>query len=147
MERTFIMIKPDGVQRGMVGEIVNRFERKGFKIVGAKFMQVSQELAEAHYSQHSERPFFGELVNFITSSPVFAMVLEGDNIIAAARVMMGATNPVEASPGTMRGDLAVSIGMNMIHGSDSSESADREINLWFDAKELTSYDLANGKWV
>jgi nucleoside-diphosphate kinase len=141
------MIKPDGVQRGMVGEIVNRFERKGFKIVGAKFMQVSQELAEAHYSQHSERPFFGELVNFITSSPVFAMVLEGDNIIAAARVMMGATNPVEASPGTMRGDLAVSIGMNMIHGSDSSESADREINLWFDAKELTSYDLANGKWV
>jgi len=147
VERTFIMIKPDGVQRGMVGEIVNRFERKGFKIVGAKFMQVSQELAEAHYSQHSERPFFGELVNFITSSPVFAMVLEGDNIIAAARVMMGATNPVEASPGTMRGDLAVSIGMNMIHGSDSSESADREINLWFDAKELTSYDLANGKWV
>ena len=147
MERTFIMIKPDGVQRGMIGEIVSRFERKGFKVVGAKFMQVSRELAEAHYSQHSERPFFGELVDFITSSPVFAMVLEGNNIITAARVMMGATNPVDANPGTIRGDLAVSIGMNMIHGSDSSESAEREINLWFDAKELTSYDLANGKWV
>jgi len=147
VERTFIMIKPDGVQRGMIGEIVSRFERKGFKVVGAKFMQVSRELAEAHYSQHSERPFFGELVDFITSSPVFAMVLEGNNIITAARVMMGATNPVDANPGTIRGDLAVSIGMNMIHGSDSSESAEREINLWFDAKELTSYDLANGKWV
>ncbi len=147
MEKTFVMVKPDGVQRGLVGEIVSRFETKGYKIVGAKFLQVSEELAKEHYAQHSERPFFGELVEFITSSPVFAMVLEGQGVITAARTMMGATNPADAAPGTIRGDYAVSIGMNIIHGSDSPESAEREIALWFDKAQLTSYELANGKWV
>lgn len=147
MERTFVMVKPDGVQRGVVGEIVSRFEKKGYKIVAAKFMQVSKELAEEHYGQHKERPFFGELVDFITSSPVFAMVLEGDKVITAARTMMGATNPADAAPGTIRGDFAVSIGMNIIHGSDSLESAEREIGLWFQQPELTNYELVTNKWV
>ncbi|OEF98706.1 nucleoside-diphosphate kinase [Desulfuribacillus alkaliarsenatis] len=147
MEKTFVMVKPDGVQRGVVGEIVNRFEKKGYKIVAAKMMQVSKDLAEEHYGQHKERPFFGELVDFITSSPVFAMVLEGENVISSARVMMGATNPADAAPGTIRGDFAVSIGMNIIHGSDSPESAEREIGLWFDKSELTDYEVASHKWV
>jgi nucleoside-diphosphate kinase len=141
------MVKPDGVQRGLVGDIVRRFEQKGFKLVGAKLLSVSTELAQSHYAEHKERPFFGELVNFITSSPVFAMVWEGPNVIGVARSMMGKTNPVDAHAGTIRGDYAVSVGMNIIHGSDSPESAAREIALWFTDAELVSYDKTIASWI
>lgn len=147
LERTFIMVKPDGVQRNLIGEIVTRFEKKGFKLVSAKLMSVGQALAEEHYGEHKERPFFGELVGFITSSPVFAMVWEGDNVIATARNMMGKTNPADAAPGTIRGDFGISVGMNIIHGSDSADSAQREINLWFKEEELTSYEKTVSKWI
>ncbi|WP_047985310.1 nucleoside-diphosphate kinase [Ornithinibacillus californiensis] len=147
MEKTFLMVKPDGVQRNLVGEIVNRLERKGFKLVGAKLMQISDELASEHYGEHKERPFFGELVEFITSGPVFAMVWEGENVIKTAREMMGKTNPAEAAPGTVRGDYGVTVGKNVIHGSDSPESAEREINLFFDQKELVSYSKQDSAWI
>ncbi|GMB07871.1 nucleoside diphosphate kinase [Thermolongibacillus altinsuensis] len=147
MERTFLMVKPDGVQRGVIGEIVARFERKGFQLVGAKLMQVSRELAEKHYAEHKERPFFGELVDFITSGPVFAMVWEGDNVIAVARQMMGKTNPQEALPGTIRGDFGLTVGKNIIHGSDSKESAEREIQLFFKEEELVSYSKLMNEWI
>src|SRR5699024_6386253 len=139
MNKTFIMVKPDGVQRGLVGEIVRRFEEKGFKLVGAKLMQVSDELAKNHYKEQEERPFFGELVYFITSGPVFAMVWQGENVITTARNMIGATNPEDATPGSIRGDYAVTVGKNIIHGSDSDESAKREINLFFNEDELLDY--------
>ncbi|MCL6515570.1 nucleoside-diphosphate kinase [Alicyclobacillus sp.] len=145
-EKTFVMVKPDGVQRGLIGEVVARFERKGLKLVGAKLMAVSTELAEKHYAEHRERPFFKDLVTFITSSPVFAMVWEGENAIAIARSMMGKTNPAEAAPGTIRGDYGLSIGMNIIHGSDSPASAEREINLWF-GDDLVSYERAVDVWL
>lgn len=147
MERTFVMVKPDGVQRGLIGEIIARFERKGYTLVGAKLMKVTTDLAQEHYAEHKERPFFGELVSFITSSPVFAMVWAGPGVIATARTMMGKTNPADAAPGTIRGDYAVSIGMNIIHGSDSPESAEREIGIWFGAGETTSYEKAVSKWI
>ncbi|GIO28454.1 nucleoside-diphosphate kinase [Ornithinibacillus bavariensis] len=147
MEKTFLMVKPDGVQRNLIGEIVNRFERKGFQLVGAKLMQISNELASEHYGEHKERPFFGELVDFITSGPVFAMVWEGENVIKTAREMMGKTNPAEAAPGTIRGDFGVTVGKNVIHGSDSPESAEREINLFFDQKELVSYTKQDQSWI
>lgn len=146
-ERTFLMVKPDGVQRNLVGEIVSRFEKKGFQLVGAKLLNVPRELAEQHYAEHKERPFFGELVDFITSSPVFAMVWEGDNIVSMARTMMGKTNPADAAPGTIRGDYAVSLGMNIIHGSDAPETAEREIALWFKEEELHSSDKVINKWI
>ncbi|MBU9711825.1 nucleoside-diphosphate kinase [Evansella tamaricis] len=147
MERTFLMVKPDGVERSLIGEIVSRFEKKGFTLVGAKMLAVSKELAETHYGEHKERPFFNNLVSFITSSPVFAMVWEGENVIAEARKMMGKTNPEEAQPGTIRGDFGVIVSMNIIHGSDSSESAKREIELFFKDEELVSYEKTISKWV
>lgn len=147
MEKTFLMVKPDGVQRNLIGEIVQRFEKKGFKLVGAKLMQVSGELAEEHYAEHKERPFFGELVEFITSGPVFAMVWEGEGVISTARNMMGKTNPSEAAPSTIRGDFGVTVGKNIIHGSDSAESAEREIKLFFDKEELLSYDKIDTTWI
>ncbi|KIL75134.1 nucleoside-diphosphate kinase [Bacillus badius] len=147
MEKTYLMVKPDGVQRGLVGEIVARFEKKGFQLVGAKLMSVSKETAEQHYAEHKERPFFGELVDFITSSPVFAMVWEGENVIATARQMMGATNPKDAAPGTIRGDFGVTVGKNIIHGSDSPESAEREIAIFFKEEELTTYNKQINEWV
>lgn len=147
MERTFLMIKPDGVQRNLIGPIVARLENKGFKIVGAKLMQVSEDLAKTHYGEHADKPFFGELVDFITSGPVFAMVLEGENIIKTARLVVGSTNPQEATPGTIRGDFGLTVGKNIIHGSDSLESADREINLFFDQSELVDYSLINKDWI
>ncbi|WP_102345773.1 nucleoside-diphosphate kinase [Bacillus sp. Marseille-P3661] len=147
MEKSFIMVKPDGVQRNLVGEIVARFEKKGFQLVGAKLMTVPKELAEEHYGEHKERPFFGELVDFITSSPVFAMVWEGENVIATARQMMGKTNPADALPGTIRGDFGLTVGKNVIHGSDSPESAEREINLWFKKEELSEYKKPVDEWV
>ncbi|HSI68132.1 MAG TPA: nucleoside-diphosphate kinase [Planococcus sp. (in: firmicutes)] len=147
MEKTFLMVKPDGVQRNVIGEIVARFEKKGYHLAGAKLMQIPAELAEEHYGEHKERPFFGELVEFITSGPVFAMVWEGENVILTARHMMGATNPKDAAPGTIRGDFAVTVGKNMIHGSDSAESAEREIGLFFKQEELVSYEKTMNNWV
>ena len=147
MERTFLMVKPDGVQRNLIGEIVARFEKKGFNLVGAKLMMVSEELANEHYGEHKERPFFGELVDFITSGPVFAMVWEGEDVIAKARLMMGETNPAESAPGTIRGDYAVNVGQNIIHGSDSPESAKREIGLFFKEEELVDYEKTLDRWV
>lgn len=147
MEKTFLMVKPDGVQRNLVGEIVSRFEKKGFQLAGGKLMVISKELAEQHYGEHKERPFFGELVDFITSGPVFAMVWEGENVIATARQMMGSTNPKDAAPGTIRGDFAVTVGKNIIHGSDSPESAEREIGLFFNESELAGYSKLINDWV
>ncbi|MDT2045652.1 nucleoside-diphosphate kinase [Priestia aryabhattai] len=140
IQQTFLMVKPDGVQRSIVGEIVSRFEKKGFQLVGAKLMHVSQDLAETHYGEHREKPFFKELVDFITSGPVFAMVWEGENVIANARQMMGKTNPQEALPGTIRGDYGLIVDKNVIHGSDSPESAQREIGLFFSESEVVSYN-------
>jgi len=147
MEKTFLMVKPDGVQRNLIGEIVSRFEKKGYQLVGAKLMQIPTELAEQHYGEHKERPFFGELVEFITSGPVFAMVWEGENVISTARLMMGATNPKESAPGTIRGDFAVTVGKNIIHGSDSLESAEREIGLFFKQEELVAYAKDANNWI
>ncbi|QQK76013.1 nucleoside-diphosphate kinase [Salicibibacter cibarius] len=131
MEKTFIMVKPDGVKRQLIGEIVTRFEKRGYTLTDAKMMTVSRETAESHYGEHSDKPFFGELVDFITSGPVFAMIWEGENVVENARTMMGATNPKDAAPGSIRGDYAVNVGQNIIHGSDSAESAEREIGLFF----------------
>lgn len=147
MERTFIAIKPDGVQRAIVGEIIRRFETKGFTLVGLKLLQVSRELAEQHYDVHKERPFFAGLVDFITSGPVVAMVWEGDGVIASARKLIGATNPLTAEPGTIRGDFGVSIGRNLIHGSDAPETAAREIQLWFKEEELASWQPTITPWL
>ncbi|MGB2993141.1 MAG: nucleoside-diphosphate kinase [Paenisporosarcina sp.] len=147
MERTFLMVKPDGVQRNLIGEIVGRFEKKGFQLVGSKLMQITPELAAEHYGEHKERPFFGELVDFITSGPVFAMVWEGENVISVGRLMTGATNPKESAPGTIRGDFAVTVGKNIIHGSDSSDSAVREIGLFFKEEELVSYTKDANNWI
>ncbi|MCC3358321.1 nucleoside-diphosphate kinase [Bacillus sp. REN16] len=147
MEKTFLMVKPDGVQRELVGEIVSRFERKGFQLVGAKLMAVSEELAGEHYGEHKERPFYGELVDFITSGPVFAMVWQGENVIATARQMMGSTNPKDAAPATIRGDFGLTVGKNVIHGSDSPASAEREISLFFKEEELVSYDKLINNWI
>ncbi|WP_347549846.1 nucleoside-diphosphate kinase [Pseudalkalibacillus hwajinpoensis] len=147
MEKTFLMVKPDGVQRNLIGGIVSRFEKKGFNLVGAKLMTISKDLAETHYGEHKERPFFGELVDFITSGPVFAMVWEGENVISTARTMMGSTNPKDANPGTIRGDFGVQVSMNVIHGSDSPESAEREIALFFNESELNEYTKTISKWV
>ena len=147
LQRTFVGIKPDGVQRGFVGEIISRFERKGLKIVGMKFMQVSRELAETHYAEHKGKGFFSGLVNFITSGPIVAMVLEGRDAINIARNVIGATNPSTAAPGTIRGDLALEIGRNMVHGSDGTESAKREIGIFFSDKELLDWPRTLECWI
>ncbi|TRU28992.1 nucleoside-diphosphate kinase [Microcystis aeruginosa] len=147
MERTFLMIKPDGVQRNLVGEIIQRFEAKGFTLVGLKMMQVSSELAEKHYAVHKERPFFPSLVDFITSSPVVAMVWQGEGVIASARKIIGATNPLNAEPGTIRGDFGISVGRNLIHGSDGPDTAKDEVNLWFSDAELANWTPSITPWV
>jgi len=131
MDRTLILVKPDAFARGLTGEIIARFERKGLRIVALRHMTVTRELAEQHYAEHAERPFFGELVQFITSGPIVAMVLEGQDAVKAARQAIGATNPLEAAPGSIRGDFAIEMGQNMVHGSDSPESAAREATLFF----------------
>lgn len=146
MEKTYLMIKPDGVQRNLIGEVVSRFEKKGFQLVAAKLTSIPKELAEQHYGEHKERPFFGELVDFITSGPVFAMVWQGENVIATARQMMGSTNPKDALPGTIRGDFGVTVGKNVIHGSDSPASAEREIGLFFIQAELVEYTKLINNW-
>ena len=132
VERTLVLIKPDAMERALAGEILARFERRGLRIVDAKLLTVDRGLAEEHYAEHAEKPFFGELVVFITSAPTLALVLEGEGAIAVVRTTMGATNPADAGPGTIRGDLALSMPDNLVHGSDSVESAEREIRLWFD---------------
>ncbi len=146
-QRTFVMIKPDGVQRGLIGEIISRFEKKGIKIVGMKFMSVSRELAEKHYGVHRGKPFFEPTVKYITSSPVVAMVLEGENVIEMVRKMMGKTDPMEAEIGSIRGDYGQFIGRNIVHGSDSVETAEFEINLWFKPEELVDYHKIDEDWL
>lgn len=138
MERSYIMIKPDGVQRHLIAEILGRFERRGLRLLALKQIHPTRELAEAHYAVHKERPFFKDLVEFITSGPVVAMVWEGPDIIKVTRTMIGATNPREAAPGTIRGDLATEVGTNLVHGSDSLETAESEIALWFRSEEILS---------
>ncbi|TEB08376.1 Nucleoside diphosphate kinase [Pelotomaculum schinkii] len=147
MERTYLMVKPDGVQRSLAGEIISRFEKKGFKIIGLKMLQISRAIAEKHYGEHAGKPFFAGLVDFITSGPVVAMVLEGSGVINAAREMMGATNPLKAAPGTIRGSYGIDTGRNIIHGSDSPESAAREISLFFREDELFSYNRDVDRWI
>lgn len=147
MERTLILVKPDGVQRGLAGEIIRRFERRGLKLAGMKFMQMSQALAEQHYGVHKERPFYNDLVSYITSGPVVAMVWEGKDAINAARSTMGATNPVAAAPGTIRGDFGMEIGRNLVHGSDSPENGVKEVNLFFSADELVDWNRDSDTWI
>jgi len=139
MEQTFLMVKPDGVQRGLVGEIISRFERRGFKLVAAKFERLPDARVMEHYAEHVQKPFFPGLKAYITSGPCFLMVFAGKNIVKISRDMIGATNPAGAAPGTIRGDLALEIGMNVIHGSDSVETAAREIAIHFSPEELASY--------
>merc|ERR1712126_140404 len=146
-ERTFIMIKPDGVQRGLVGDIIKRFEQKGFKLVAMKFMQASEEHLRKHYADLSERPFFPGLVKYMASGPVVPMVWEGLNVVKTGRVMLGETNPKDSKPGTIRGDFAIQVGRNICHGSDAVESAEKEIKLWFSDEELTSWKPAAIDWV
>ena len=145
-EKTFIAIKPDGVQRGFISEIIGRFERKGFKLVALKQLIPSKELAQKHYGVHKERPFFNDLVDFISSGPVVAMVWEGQGVISSARKMIGATKPLEAESGTIRGDLAVNIGRNIIHGSDGPDTASFEINLWFNNEEICDWNPSDSIW-
>lgn len=147
MEKTFLMVKPDGVERGLIGEIVKRFEQKGFQLIGSKLTMVSREQAAFHYAEHEGKDFYERLVNFITSGPVFAMVWQGDQVIPLSRTMIGKTNSLEAAPGTIRGDYAVHTNFNLIHGSDSPESAEREIGNFFKADELLDYTKVIQQWI
>lgn len=146
-QRTFVMIKPDGVQRGFIGEIIARFEKKGLKLVAMKMVSVSKDLAEKHYGIHKGKPFFEPTVKYITSSPVVAMALEGFNAIELVRNMMGKTNPAEATPGSIRGDYGQFIGRNIVHGSDGKDTAEFEINLWFRPGEISNYKRIDEKWL
>ena len=147
MERTLVLLKPDAIQRGLVGEIMSRLERKGLKFVAVKLMVISQELARRHYADHVGKPFFEGLVEFITSGPIIAAVVEGHNAVEVVRGFMGATDPRDAAPGTIRGDLALSIGLNLIHGSDSEESATREVGLFFSPDEIVQYSRGIDEWI
>lgn len=147
MERTLIIIKPDAVQRGLVGAIITRFEQRGLRIVGLKFMQITHELAERHYAVHQGKPFYEGLLVYITSGPVVVMVLEGPQAIAAARATMGATRPLEASPGTIRADFGLEVGRNLIHGSDGPDTAHFELGLFFDESELVSWTRDTDRWI
>lgn len=146
-ERTLVLVKPDGVQRGLVGEILGRLEHRGLKLCGLKFLQITEELAARHYEEHREKPFYPGLVAFITSSPVVAMVWEGPAAVAIVRSMMGATNPANAAPGTIRGDLALTMSMNVIHGSDSVDNGVREAAIFFAGNELVDWTRAGAEWV
>jgi len=147
LERTLVILKPDAIQRGIVGEIISRFEKKGFKIVGLKMMEVDPKLAEQHYIEHKDKPFYSELVEFITSGPVIVFVVEGKNAISNVRKMVGSTNPEEALPGTIRHDYGLHIGKNIIHASDSRESAEREIDLFFNINEIIEYKRIDEDWI
>ena len=146
-ERTLVLVKPDGVQRGLTGEIVGRLERTGLQIIGMKLMLISEDLASRHYAEHTEKPFYRGLVSFITSSPVVALVLEGPSAISTTRKIMGVTDPADAAPGSIRGDLGIDMGRNLIHGSANAEDAAREVALFFDDSELISYDRATQPWI
>ncbi|XP_065147025.1 nucleoside diphosphate kinase B isoform X2 [Paramisgurnus dabryanus] len=146
-EQTFIAIKPDGVQRGLVGEIIKRFEQKGFKMSGMKFLQASEDMLKQHYIDLKDRPFYPGLVKYMGSGPVVAMAWEGLNVVKTGRVMLGETNPADSKPGTIRGDYCVEVGRNIIHGSDSVESAKKEIKLWFKPEELVSYKSCAKDWI
>ena len=146
-ERTLVLIKPDGVQRGLIGEIISRFEKRGLKIVAMKLVKPDRELAEKHYAIHRGKPFFEPTVKYIMSSPVVAMVIEGKNVIETVRKMMGKTNPQDADPGTIRGDFAQDISRNIVHGSDSKENAEYEISLWFKPEEIFDYEKIDEKWL
>lgn len=146
MEKSLVLLKPDAVQRGLVGEIISRLERRGLTLVGAKLMSVSDDLARRHYAEHVGKPFFDGLVSFITSSPIMAMVIQGQNAVEVVRATIGETDPRKSPPGTIRGDLALSIGMNLIHGSDSNESAKREMGLFFSDDELLDYEKDGDRW-
>ena len=147
MEQTLVLVKPDGVQRGLAGEVISRLERRGLKLVAMKLMRVGESLAKQHYGEHVERPFFPGLVSFITSGPIVAMAWQGENAISLARQTMGATNPVDSAPGTIRGDLGVNIGRNIVHGSDGPESAQRELNLFFQPGEILDYVRSTDSWI
>ncbi len=147
METTLVLLKPDAVQRGLVGEIVNRLEKTGLKITGMKLMQVSRELANQHYGEHVGKPFFDGLVSFITSGPIVAMAVQGNSAVGIVRKTMGATNPAESPPGTVRGDYGIDIGRNLVHGSDSADSAAREVALFFEESELVDYSRATDPWI
>lgn len=147
MERTLVLVKPDGVQRGLIGEVISRLERRGLRLTGAKFMQVSQELARKHYAIHEGKPFFEKLISYITSAPVMAMVWEGPNAVAAVRQTMGATRPTEAAPGSLRHDFALEIGRNLTHASDSVENGEAEVALWFQPSELVSWQRDSDRWI
>lgn len=147
VERTLIIVKPDGVQRGLIGTVLGRLEQRGLKIVGLKMIQISRELAERHYGEHREKPFFGGLVRFITSSPVVVGVLEGPKAIEVTRSTVGATNPVSAAAGSIRGDFGLTIGQNLIHASDGPETAAREVALFFNDDELIRYERAIDRWI
>jgi len=147
IQKTFVMIKPDAVQRGLIGDIIGRFEKKGIKIVAMKFMSVPRELAEKHYGIHKGKPFFKPTVEYIISSPVVAIVLEGNNVIEMVRNMMGKTNPIDADMGTIRGDFGQFIGRNIIHGSDGPDTAEFEINLWFKTEEISDYIRIDETWL
>jgi nucleoside-diphosphate kinase len=146
LERTLILIKPDGVQRGLIGEIIGRFERRGLRLAGMKFMQVPMELASKHYAEHEGKGFYAGLISYIQSGPVVAMVWEGPNAVALSRQMMGKTKPIEAEVGTIRADLAVDVGRNLVHGSDKPETGEREVALWFKPEELTSWSRDIDRW-
>ena len=147
MERTLFLVKPDGLQRGLVGEIISRLERRGLKLVAMKLMRMEEERARQHYGEHGNRPFFPGLVEFITSAPLVAMVWEADNAVEIVRNTMGATDPVSSAPGTIRGDLGLNIGRNLVHGSDSTESAQREISLFFSPQEILDYTRSIDPWI
>ena len=147
MEQTLVLVKPDGVQRGLVGEIIARLERRGLKLAGLKLMQVDEALARQHYAEHVERAFFPSLLQFITASPVVAMVWEANNAVALVRQTLGETNPANSPAGTIRGDFGIDIGRNLTHGSDSPESAEREVNLFFRPEEIISYDRSLDAWI
>ncbi len=147
MEKTLVLVKPDGVQRGLVGEVISRLERRGLKLAAARFMQVSPTLAETHYAIHKGKPFYAGLIAYIVSAPVMAMVWEGPNAVAAVRQTMGATRPTEAAPGTVRHDFALEVGRNLTHASDSPENGETETALWFRADELVSWSRANDAWI
>ena len=147
MDRTLVLVKPDGVQRGLIGEVISRLENRGIKLVALKLLQIDANLARQHYAEHVDRPFFKGLVDFITSSPVAAMVWEAENVTSLVRQTMGETDPTKSPPGTVRGDLGINIGRNLVHGSDSAESAQREIDLFFDQSEILSYDRNSDPWI
>lgn len=146
-EQSFIMVKPDGFNRGLCGDIIARFERKGYKLVAAKVIIPSEAIAKSHYEEHDGKPFFPKLVNFLTSGPVLALVFEGKGVIGYGRTMIGATNPLSSPPGTIRGDYGIDVGRNIIHGSDSAESAQREISLWFSSHEVAEFDRVVDGWI